>query len=63
VGGVGAIHRLVHHVRLAEELDEYVEVLKAHLPYHESDHVLNIAYNVLCGRRRRGGRKTSGRPP
>ena len=23
-----------------------------HLPYHESDHVLNIAYNVLCGRTR-----------
>jgi Transposase DDE domain group 1 len=20
-----------------------------HLPYHESDHVLNIAYNLLCG--------------
>ena len=20
-----------------------------HLPYHESDHVLNLAYNVLCG--------------
>jgi hypothetical protein len=24
-------------------------VLKVHLPYHESDHVLNIAYNVLAG--------------
>jgi hypothetical protein len=23
-------------------------VLKVHLPYHESDHVLNIAYNALC---------------
>ena len=22
-----------------------------HAPYHESDHVLNIAYNVLCGGR------------
>jgi len=22
--------------------------LKVHLPYHESDHVLNIAYNILC---------------
>ena len=20
-----------------------------HLPYHESDHVLNLAYNVACG--------------
>ena len=26
-----------------------MEVLKAHLPHHESDHVLGIAYNVLCG--------------
>ena len=23
-------------------------MLKVHLPYHESDHVLNLAYNVLC---------------
>jgi len=23
--------------------------LKQHKPYHESDHVLNIAYNLLCG--------------
>ncbi len=52
VGGIGAMHRLVRHVGLAEEIDECVEVLKAHLPYHESDHVLNIAYNVLCGGQR-----------
>ena len=49
VGGIGAMQRLVRHVGLVEELDEHVEVLKAHLPYHESDHVLNIAYNVLSG--------------
>ncbi len=30
-------------------IDRHVEVLKVHLPYHESDHVLGIAYNVLCG--------------
>ena len=48
-GGVGAMHRLARHVGLIEDLDEHVEVLKAHLPYHESDHVLNIAYNVLNG--------------
>jgi len=24
-------------------------LLKVHLRYHESDHVLNLAYNVLCG--------------
>lgn len=25
--------------------------MKVHAPYHESDHVLNIAYNALCGGR------------
>jgi hypothetical protein len=34
---------------LVEEIDRRVTVLKVHLPYHESDHVLNIAYNALCG--------------
>ena len=24
-------------------------MLKINMPYHESDHVLNIAYNALCG--------------
>lgn len=47
--GIGAMHRLAHHVGLVDDLNEHVEVLKAHLPYHESDHVLNIAYNALCG--------------
>ena len=32
-----------------EELDETVQLLKRHVPYHESDHVLNIAYNALLG--------------
>jgi hypothetical protein len=48
-GGLGAIHLLVAHTKLAEAIDAQVEVLKQHRPYHESDHVLNIAYNVLCG--------------
>ena len=49
VGGIGVVHRLVRHIGLVDDLNEHVEVLKAHLPYHESDHVLNIAFNVLCG--------------
>jgi hypothetical protein len=52
LAGVGAMHRLVQHVGLVKDLNEHVEVLKAHLPYHESDHVLNIAYNALCGGQR-----------
>jgi len=48
-GGIGAMHRLVQHVGLVNAIDQQVNVLKVHLPYHESDHVLGIAYNVLCG--------------
>jgi Transposase DDE domain group 1 len=48
-GGIGAMHQLVQHTGLVEAIDRHVEVLKVHLPYHESDHVLGIAYNVLCG--------------
>jgi hypothetical protein len=32
---------------LAEQIDARVQLLKRHLPYHESDHVLNLAYNSL----------------
>jgi DDE family transposase len=48
-GGIGAMHRVAQHTGLDEAIDRHVKVLKVHLPYHESDHVLGIAYNVLCG--------------
>ena len=48
-GGIGAMHRLARHTGLVEAIDRHVGVLKVHLPYHESDHVLGMAYNVLCG--------------
>jgi hypothetical protein len=48
-GGIGAIHLLARRVGLVEAIDRDLELLKVHLPYHESDHVLNIAYNILCG--------------
>jgi len=48
-GGIAAVHRLVTRLGLVEEIDDQLELLKVHLPYHESDHVLNLAYNVLCG--------------
>jgi hypothetical protein len=47
-GGIGAIHRLVADLGLPEAIDRHLHVLQIHLPYHESDHVLNIAYNALC---------------
>ena len=48
-GGIGAMHRLARHTGLIREIDERVHLLKRHLPYHESDHVLGIAYNILSG--------------
>ncbi len=48
-GGVGAMHLLARRTGLVEAIDRRVHLLKVHLPYHESDHVLNIAYNILAG--------------
>jgi hypothetical protein len=47
-GGIGALHTLARQLGLIEALDQRLHVLKKHLPYHDSDHVLNIAYNPLC---------------
>lgn len=52
VGGIAAIHVLVQRLGLVRAIDESLHLLKVHLPYHESDHVLNIAYNVLAGHTR-----------
>jgi Transposase DDE domain group 1 len=51
-GGMGAIAKLVTSCGLAGEIDRSLELLKLHKPYYESDHVLNIAYNTLCGGQR-----------
>jgi hypothetical protein len=48
-GGLFAMHRLVTRLGLVEAIDERLHLLKMHLPYHESDHVLTLAYSVLCG--------------
>jgi len=40
---------MVRQLGLIDAIDEELELLKVHLPYHESDHVLNIAYNLLAG--------------
>ena len=47
-GGIGAMHLLVRKLGLAEAIDRRLHLLQIHLPYHESDHVLNLAYNALC---------------
>jgi hypothetical protein len=48
-GGIGAIHALVRRLGLPEAIDARLHLLKRHQPYHESDHVLALAYNVLSG--------------
>jgi hypothetical protein len=51
-GGLGALFLLAQKVELIQEIDRTLHLLKKHLPYHESDHVLNIAFNLLAGGRR-----------
>ena len=47
-GGIGLIAKVIDATGLASEIDSSLELLKLHKPYH----VLNIAYNALCGGRR-----------
>ena len=48
-GAVGAFHQLAQRTGLIRAINDNLRLLKRHLPYHESDHVLNIAYNSLTG--------------
>ena len=48
-GGIGALMRLVESVGLPEAINEKARVLKRYRPYQDSDHVLSIALNLLCG--------------
>jgi hypothetical protein len=43
------MHRLVTKLGLVRAIDAGVRLLKIHLPYDESDHVLTLAYSVLTG--------------
>jgi len=47
-GGVGLMRQLVDRLELPRRIDERLCLFKRHLPYHESDHVLSLAYNALC---------------
>src|SRR5262249_36995818 len=51
-GGMGAIHLRARKRGLIDDIDGGLRLLKRHLPYFESDHVLNIAYNLLAGGQR-----------
>jgi hypothetical protein len=48
-GGLGAMHTLAQRLGLVAEIDTHLHLLKVHLPYHESDHVLNLSFNILAG--------------
>lgn len=47
-GGIGLIHQFAMELGLADEINSRLHLFKVHLPYHESDHVLSLAYNALC---------------
>ena len=44
----GAIHTMARQIGLIDAIDARLKLLTIHLPFHESDHVLNFAYNALC---------------
>ena len=47
-GGIGLIHQLARDTGLIEAIDNNLHLLKIHIPYHESDHVLNWRAPELC---------------
>ena len=51
-GGIGVMLLLARNIGLISDIDAKLQLLKIHLPYHESDHVLNIAFNILAGGQR-----------
>ena len=50
-GRLASIHAVVGSIGLARSIDERVFVFKRHWPHFESDHVLNLSYNLLAGGR------------
>ena len=48
-GGIGVMHQLATKVGLVEAFNLRLQLLERRRPYSESDHILNIAYNALCG--------------
>ena len=47
-GGVGLMMKLAQETGLVEAIDRRLRLLKMHVPYHESDHVMNFVLNALC---------------
>jgi Transposase DDE domain group 1 len=48
-GGVALFHRLACDTGLVDAINRRLGIFKIRLPYSESDHVVNLALNTLCG--------------
>jgi hypothetical protein len=48
-GGIGKIHRMVTELGIPNALNAELHLLKFHMPYHESDHILTMVYNTMAG--------------
>lgn len=48
-GGLGIVMQLVKQLDLRRHINQLAPVLKLHAPYDETDHILNIAFNLLAG--------------
>ena len=49
-GGLGLLRQIVKWSGLGRAIDQGVKLFKRHQPYHESDHVLSLIYNVATGK-------------
>ena len=47
-GGIGLVHQLVQELKLPQAINSRLHLFRQYRPYHESDHVLSLAYNALC---------------
>ena len=51
-GGIPLLHKLAHDIGLVATINQRLHLLKLHMPYFDSDHVLNLAfiplYNGTC---------------
>ena len=48
-GGLGMIMQLVKQLDLRRHINQLAPVFKLYAPYDETDHMLNIAFNLLAG--------------
>jgi len=48
-GGLALAASLARRLQVPQLLDAGLDLLKLHLPYHDSDHVLALTYNLYVG--------------